>query len=84
MGPLCNKKGSICVQNRSGKSTASVFTISKIKKSGGDGIYEWELLNSEEREELEGLNVDLRGRKKGTYGCRVAAEDCHVTLVKPG
>ena len=84
MGPLCNRKGSIYVQSRCRKSTASVFTISKIKKSGGDGIYERELLNSEEHEELEGPDVDLRNRKEETYGCRVAAEGCRVTLVKPG
>ena len=56
----------------------------KIKKSRGNGIHERELLKQRRTQELEGLNVDLRGRKKGTYGCRVAAEDCRVTLVKPG
>ena len=61
-----------------------VFTISKIKKSGGDGIYEMELLHSEEHKELEGPNVDLRSRKEETYGCRVAAEGRRVSLVKPG
>ena len=35
-------------------------------------------------DELEGPNVDLRGRKEETYGCRVAAEDSRVSLVKPG
>ena len=83
MGPLCNRKGSICVQSRCGRSTASVFTISKIKKGGGDGIYERELLNSEEREELEGPNVDLRSREEETYRCRIAAEGRCVFLVKP-
>ena len=84
MGPLCNRKGSICAQGRCGKSTASVFSISKIKKSRGDGIYERELLNNKEREELEGPNVDLRSRKEETYGCRVATEGRHICLVKPG
>ena len=84
MGSLGNKKGSICIQSRCGESTASVFTISKIKKSGVDGIYERELLNSEEHAELEGPNVDLRGRKEETYGCRVAAKARRVSLVKPG
>ena len=83
MGPLCDRKGSICVRNRCGISTASVFTIFKIKKSGDDGIYERILMNSEEREELEGPNVDLRRRKEETYRCRIAAEGRCVFLVKP-
>ena len=35
-------------------------------------------------DELERPNVDLRGRKEETYGCRVAAEARRVSLVKPG
>ena len=83
-GPLCDRKGYICVQNRCGKSTTLVFTIFKIKKSGGDEIYERILMNSEEHEELEDPNVDLRSRKGETYRCKVAAEGCRVFLVQPG
>ena len=32
-------------------------------------------------DELEGPNVDLRGREEETYGCRIAAEACRVSLV---
>ena len=74
-GPRFDRKGFICVQNRCRISTASVFTIFKIKKSGGDEIYGRILMNSEE---LEGPNVDLRSRKEETYKCRIAAEGRRV------
>ena len=35
-------------------------------------------------DELEGPNVDLRGKKEETYECRVAAEARRISLVKPG
>ena len=60
------------------------FIIFKIKKSKDNEIYERKLLASEELEELEGLNVDLRSRKGETYRCKVAAEGCRFFLVQPG
>ena len=83
-GFYVTERGSFAFQSRCKTSTASVFIIFKIKKSGGDEIYERILMNSEEREELEGPNVDLRSRKEETYRCRVAAEGRRVSLVKPG
>ena len=58
--------------------------IVKIKKGEDNEIYDRKLLDSEELEELEGFNVDLRSRKGETYRCKVAAEGCRFFLVQPG
>ena len=79
-------KGICFISKTSAKTTtAAIFIILRSeeasKKRTNQGLVLM-VMNSDELE--EGLNVDLRDRKKETYGCRVAAEGCRVTLVKPG
>ena len=70
------------IQNKCENNYRSHFISEEASKKRTNKGFALMVMNSDELE--EGLNVDLRGRKKETYGCRVAAEGCRVTLVKPG
>ena len=82
---LRQRKGSVLYPKQVRKQLPRPFYIilrseEASKKRTNQGLVLM-VMNSDE---LEGPNVDLRGRKEETYGCKVAAEARRVSLVKPG